>query len=220
MFQGRLGPPPAEGARAPEHTHIGEKFKRQFGAVFTNPKDKGQTTTSDVHGSSIQSSSRLLACVYNIIFASSFWGSDRQTDRRTGINCLRAWWAAENSSASHLLVLHFSLGLLGFVIVAYAWQARACRLRLGHVIFGLRRLFSCFFLAVFGQAQIHPHKASRNSPQHKVCLTFFATVNAPIYLACLRLWRPTSSHCLLAVSIVVGFAIVALVVVVVVCHDL
>lgn len=74
--------PPASRGSQSTNTHIGEKFKRQFGAVFTNPKDKGQTTTSDVYGSSIQSSSRLLACVYNIIFASSFWGSDRQTGER------------------------------------------------------------------------------------------------------------------------------------------
>lgn len=76
--------------REPEHpnTHIGEKFKRQFGAVFTNPKDKGQTTTSDVYGSSIQSSSRLLACVYNIIFSSSFWGSDRQANGHQLLTCL------------------------------------------------------------------------------------------------------------------------------------
>lgn len=168
MFQGRLGPPLVKkGAIAPTHT-LGRNLNGNLVPCLPTPrtKDKRRATCT-----AAASKARLVfwpACTILFLLL-HFGGSDRQTDERASTAYVPGEQQRTPSPllSSPLLVLHFSLGLLGFVILAYAWQARACRLRLGHVIFGLRRLFSCFFLAVFGQAQIHPHKAPGTAPNIK-----------------------------------------------------
>lgn len=167
MFQGRLGPPLVKKG-APTHA-LGRNLNGNLVPCLPTPrtKDKRQATCT-----AAASKARLVfwaACTILFLLL-HFGGSDRKTDRQTNGHQLLTCLVSSREFpllSSPLLVLHFSLGLLGFVILAYAWQARACRLRLRHVIFGLRRLFSCFFLAVFGQAQIHPHKAPGTAPNIK-----------------------------------------------------
>lgn len=131
-----------------EHTHtLGRNLNGNLVPCLPTPRTKDKRRRRRRACTAAASKARLVswpACT--ILFLLLHFGrSDTLTDRRAST----AYVPAEHQSTENPLRLCLRFVALfvslDFVILAFAWQARACRHRLGHVIFGLRRLFSCFF---------------------------------------------------------------------------